>query len=125
MAKRYFTSDHEWIEVEGETATFGITDHAQSQLGDIVFVELPEVGRKVTKGQSAAVVESVKAASEVYAPVSGEVVAANDALAGDPAQVNRDAAGAGWFGRIRLADPSELDGLMSDSEYQAFLGAKP
>ncbi len=125
MAKRYFTSDHEWIEVEGETATFGITDHAQSQLGDIVFVELPEVGRKVTKGQSAAVVESVKAASEVYAPVSGEVVAANDARAGDPAQVNRDAAGTGWFGRIRLADPSELDGLMSESEYQAFLGAKP
>ena len=125
MAKRYFTSDHEWIEVEGDTATFGITDHAQSQLGDIVFVELPEVGRKVVKGQSAAVVESVKAASEVYAPVSGEVVAANDALAGDPAQVNRDAAGAGWFGRIRLADRSELEGLMNDSEYQAFLGAKP
>jgi glycine cleavage system H protein len=125
MAKRYFTADHEWIEIDGDTATFGITDHAQSQLGDIVFVELPEVGRKVAKGESTAVVESVKAASDIYAPVSGEIVAANDALSGDPAQVNRDAAGTGWFGKIRLADKGELDGLMSETEYKAFLGAKP
>jgi glycine cleavage system H protein len=90
-----------------------------------VFVELPDVGRKVEKGQSAAVVESVKAASEVYAPASGEVVAVNDTLTGDPAGVNRDAAGAGWFARIKLSDPGELDGLMSETEYKAFLGAKP
>lgn len=125
MAKRYFTSDHEWIEVDGDVATFGITDHAQSQLGDIVFVELPEVGRKVEKGQSAAVVESVKAASEVYAPASGEVVSVNEALTGDPAGINRDAAGTGWFAKIRLNDPGELEGLMSEAEYKAFLGAKP
>ena len=118
---RYFTEEHEWIDVDGEVATVGITDFAQGQLGDIVFVELPEKGRAVARGDEAAVVESVKAASDVYAPVSGEVVEANGALEGDPALVNGDAEGEGWFFRLRLADAAELDGLMDRAAYDAFV----
>jgi len=118
---RYFTEEHEWIDVDGEIATVGITDFAQGQLGDIVFVELPEKGRAVARGDEAAVVESVKAASDVYAPVSGEVVEANGALEGDPALVNGDAEGEGWFFRLRLADAAELDGLMDRAAYDAFV----
>ncbi len=117
---RYFTEEHEWIDVDGDTATVGITDFAQSQLGDIVFVELPEEGREVAKGDDAAVVESVKAASDVYAPVSGEVVEVNSALDGEPKLVNDDAEGEGWFFKLRLSDPAELTGLMTESAYQAF-----
>jgi glycine cleavage system H protein len=116
-----YTKDHEYIRVEGDVGVVGITDHAQQQLGDVVFVELPANGRKVTKGGEAAVVESVKAASEVYAPVTGEVVAVNSALEGAPATVNEDPAGAGWFMKIRLADKAELDSLMSEAEYAAYL----
>ncbi len=116
----YFTKDHEWIRVEGDTATVGITDFAQAQLGDVVFVEVPEAGRQVSKGGEAAVVESVKAASDVYAPVSGEVAEGNQALVDDPALVNSDPEGEGWFFRLRLSDPSELDGLMDSAAYRAF-----
>ena len=116
----YFTEEHEWIRVEGDTATVGITDFAQAQLGDIVFVEVPEAGRQVTKGGEAAVVESVKAASDVYAPVSGEVVEGNQALADDPSLVNSDAEGEGWFFKLRLADESQLDGLMDAGQYKEF-----
>lgn len=118
---RYFTQEHEWIDVDGAIATVGITDFAQGQLGDIVFVELPEEGRTVAKGDDVAVVESVKAASDVYAPVSGEVVEANGALEGDPALVNGDAEGEGWFFRLRLADEKELEGLMDRAAYDAFV----
>ncbi len=118
---RYFTQDHEWIDVDGSSATVGITDYAQSQLGDIVFVETPEIGRAVTKGGDAAVVESVKAASDVYAPVSGTVTEGNDALEGDPALVNSDPEGAGWFFKLTLANPQELDGLMDGAGYQAWV----
>lgn len=114
----YFTRDHEWIRVEGDIATVGISDHAQQALGDIVFAEVPEAGRKVKKGDEAAVVESVKAASDVYAPVSGEVTEGNPALANDPAIVNRDPAGEGWFFKLRLSDSSELDGLMDEDSYR-------
>ena len=120
----YYTEEHEWIRVEGDEATVGITDFAQGQLGDIVFVELPESGRQVTKGGEAAVVESVKAASDVYAPVSGEVVEANSALDADPSLVNNDPQGEGWFFRLRLADPSQLDGLMDAEAYQAFVDSQ-
>jgi glycine cleavage system H protein len=116
----YFTEEHEWIRVEGDTATVGITDFAQAQLGDIVFVEVPEAGRQVTKGGDAAVVESVKAASDVYAPVSGEVIEGNQALADDPSLVNSDAEGEGWFFRLRLSDNSQLDGLMNADQYKAY-----
>lgn len=116
----YFTQEHEWISVEGDVATVGITDFAQGQLGDIVFVELPEAGRQVTKGGEAAVVESVKAASDVYAPVDGEIVEPNPALGDDPSLVNSDPEGEGWFFRLRLADTSQLDGLMDESAYKAF-----
>jgi glycine cleavage system H protein len=116
-----YTKDHEYIRVEGDVGVVGITDHAQQQLGDVVFVELPAMGKAVTKGGEAAVVESVKAASEVYAPVTGEVVAVNSALEGAPGTVNEDPAGNGWFMKIRLADKSELDGLMSEAEYAAYL----
>jgi glycine cleavage system H protein len=116
----HYTREHEWIRMDGDTATVGITDFAQGQLGDIVFVELPEAGRQVTKGGEAAVVESVKAASDVYAPVSGEVTEANGALADEPALVNSDPEGEGWFFRLRLSDPSELDGLMDAEAYKAF-----
>lgn len=118
---RYFTEDHEWIDVDGDTATVGITDYAQGQLGDIVFVEVPEEGREVTKGDDAAVVESVKAASDVYAPVAGTVIEGNAALADNPALVNEDPEGEGWFFKLTLADTSELDGLMNDSAYQDYL----
>ena len=116
----HYTEEHEWIRVEGDTATVGITDFAQGQLGDIVFVELPEAGRQVTKGGEAAVVESVKAASDVYAPVDGEVLEPNQALADDPSLVNTDPEGEGWFFRLRLSDTSELDGLMDADAYKAF-----
>jgi glycine cleavage system H protein len=116
----YYTKEHEWISVEGDTATVGITDFAQGQLGDIVFVEVPEAGRQVSKGGEAAVVESVKAASDVYAPVSGEVTAGNEALADEPALVNSDPEGEGWFFKLRLSDPSELDGLMDADAYKSF-----
>ncbi len=118
---RYFTDEHEWIDVEGNTATVGITDYAQSQLGDIVFAEVPAVGATLSKGGDAAVVESVKAASDVYAPVSGMVSEGNDALAEDPALVNTDPEGAGWFFKIELDDLSELDGLMDAAAYKAFV----
>jgi len=114
----YFTKEHEWIRVEDDTATIGISNHAQEQLGDIVFAEVPEAGRRVNKGQEAAVVESVKAASDVYAPVSGEVVEGNQAVADDPALVNSDPEGQGWFFKIRLDNPDELDGLMDEGAYR-------
>ena len=116
-----FTKDHEWIRQDGDTAVIGITDYAQQQLGDIVYVELPAVGTQVEAGTEAAVVESAKAASEVYAPVSGEVVAVNEAIAGDPAKVNADPLGEGWFLTVKLADPKALDGLMDEAAYQKFV----
>jgi glycine cleavage system H protein len=118
---RYFTDEHEWIDVDGDVATVGITDYAQEQLGDIVFVELPAAGKALTKGDDAAVVESVKAASDVYAPVAGEVVEANAALEGEPALVNTAPEGEGWFFRLRLVDKSELDGLMDEAAYREFI----
>ena len=114
----HFTKEHEWIRVEGDTATVGISNHAQEALGDIVFVEVPEGGRRVTKGQEAAVVESVKAASDVYAPVSGEVTEGNQAVADDPSLVNSDPEGEGWFFKLKLSDPGELDGLMDEAAYR-------
>lgn len=117
-----YTEDHEWIRVEGATGTVGITDHAQEQLGDIVFIELPEVGRTVAKGDETGVVESVKAASEIYAPVSGEIVEINEALVDAPQTVNTDPAGAGWFYKIRLAEPGQIDGLMDEAAYKAHVG---
>jgi glycine cleavage system H protein len=116
-----YTNEHEWIRVEGDVGTIGITQYAQEQLGDVVFVEVPEVGRKVTKGDSIAVVESVKAASDIFAPVSGEVVEANAALADTPGDVNTEPMGKGWFFRIRLADKGELDSLMDEKAYDAFV----
>jgi glycine cleavage system H protein len=118
---RYYTDEHEWIDVDGHDATVGITDYAQSQLGDIVFAEVPAVGAVLNKGGDAAVVESVKAASDVYAPVSGTVTEANDALADDPALVNSDPEGTGWFFKLTLDDLSELDGLMDGAAYKAFV----
>ena len=116
----YFTDEHEWISVAGDEATVGITDYAQAQLGDFVFVEVPPVGTAVEKGKEAAVVESVKAASDVYAPVSGTVTAANDALTDDPALVNTSPEADGWFFKLTLSDASELDGLMDAEAYKAF-----
>ncbi len=118
---RYFTEDHEWIEVDGDSATVGITDYAQSQLGDIVFAEVPATGATLKKGGDAAVVESVKAASDVYAPVSGTVIEGNGALEGDPALVNNDPEGEGWFFKITLSDTSELGSLMDAAAYKAFV----
>ncbi len=118
---RYYTQDHEWIEVDGDTATVGITDYAQGQLGDIVFAEVPAVGSTLKKGGDAAVVESVKAASDVYAPVSGTVVEGNDALGDDPALVNSDPEGGGWFFKLTLSDAGELDSLMDEGAYKAFV----
>ena len=120
MTKRY-SKDHEWVEVSGDVATIGITEHAQEQLGDVVFVELPAVGKSVTKGGAAAVVESVKAASDVYAPLTGEVVAINDAIVADPAKVNQEAEGGAWFMKVKLANTSELDGLMDKAGYDDFV----
>ena len=117
----FYTKDHEYIRVEGDTGIVGISDYAQSQLGDVVFVELPDVGKALKKGSEAAVVESVKAASEVYAPVSGEVMAVNDKLPDSPGTVNEDPAGAGWFLKIKIADKAELSGLMDEAAYKAFL----
>ena len=114
----YFTKEHEWISVDGDTATVGISDHAQEQLGDIVFAEVPETGRRLSKGQEAAVVESVKAASDVYAPVSGEVIEGNQAVADDPALVNSDPEGDGWFFKLKLDNPGELDGMMDEGAYR-------
>ena len=121
MSAIRFTKEHEWVRQEGDSVVIGITDYAQSQLGDVVYVELPELGRHVEQGKEAAVVESAKAASEVYAPVSGEVVAVNDAIVADPAKVNADAMGEGWFLKLHLADPKQLDALMDDAAYQAFV----
>lgn len=118
---RYFTDEHEWIDVEGETATVGITDYAQEQLGDIVFVELPGVGTMLDKGGDAAVVESVKAASDVYSPITGEVTEANGALEEDPALVNSSPEEDGWFFRLSISDSSELKGLMDENAYKAFV----
>jgi len=118
---RYFTEDHEWIDVDGDVGTVGISDYAQGALGDIVFVDVPEEGRELTKGDEAAVVESVKAASDVYAPVSGTVVEGNAQLADEPALVNSDPEGEGWFFKITLSDTSELDALMDETAYAAFV----
>ncbi|MEG9269147.1 MULTISPECIES: glycine cleavage system protein GcvH [Qipengyuania] len=117
---RYFTDEHEWIDVEGDTATVGITDYAQGQLGDIVFVELPDVGSVIEKGKDAAVVESVKAASDVYAPISGEIMETNDALEDDPALVNTAPEEDGWFFKMTIGDKSEFDGLMDLAAYKSF-----
>jgi glycine cleavage system H protein len=116
-----FTKDHEWVNVDGDIATVGISKHAADALGDVVFVEVPEVGKSVSKGDSFAVVESVKAASDVYAPVSGEVVEANDALSGAPETVNADPTGQGWFARIKVSDAGQLDGLMDQAAYDQYL----
>jgi glycine cleavage system H protein len=121
MANKKYTSDHEYIQVEDGVATVGISEYAQDKLGDIVFVELPEVGKVLSKGQEAAVVESVKAASEVYAPVSGEVVAVNEAIVATPELVNQDPEGGAWFVKIRLSNPRETDMLMSDEAYRDYL----
>ncbi len=117
----WYTKDHEWVRIDGDTATVGITEHAQEQLGDVVFVELPEVGRTVAKAEQAAVVESVKAASEIYAPVGGEVIEGNAAVVEDPALVNRGAEGDGWFFKLRVADAGEAEGLMDRAAYDAYL----
>ncbi len=122
MATTYFTEDHEWLCVEGGVATVGITDYAQEQLGDLVFVELPEVGKAVSKGDAAVVVESVKAASDVYAPADGEITEVNDKLSSDPALVNSSAAGEGWLWKMKLADESQLEGLMDEAGYKAMIG---
>jgi glycine cleavage system H protein len=123
MSKTYFTSEHEWIKVEEEVGTIGVTDHAQSALGDVVFVELPSVGKKVTKGGDAAVVESVKAASDVYSPVSGEVTEANQAIVDQPALVNESPEEGAWFFKVKLSNAAELDGLMDRAAYDAFVAS--
>jgi glycine cleavage system H protein len=120
MTIEKFTKDHEWLRIDGDIATVGITDHAAGQLGDVVFVEVPEVGRKVTAHEAIAVVESVKAASDVYAPVSGEIIAANDDIAAQPALVNEDPHAKAWFFKMRLSNKAELDGLMDRAAYDAF-----
>jgi glycine cleavage system H protein len=119
MTTTLYTSDHEWLAIDGDVATVGITDYAQSQLGDVVFIELPKLGRTLKKAEPAAVVESVKAASDVYAPVSGEVLETNPELASEPALVNSDAQGKAWFFKIKMADKSELGGLMDEAAYKA------
>jgi glycine cleavage system H protein len=121
MADTRYSQEHEWIRVEGDVGTIGITQYAQEQLGDVVFVDVPQAGRKVAKGEACAVVESVKAASDIYAPVSGEVVEANAALADSPGDVNADPMGKGWFFKIKLADKGELAGLMDEAAYNAFV----
>lgn len=115
---KYYTEDHEWIDVDGDIGTVGVTDYAQDKLGDLVYVEVPEVGKTLAKGAESAVVESVKAASEVYAPVSGEVIEVNEALADKPELVNSDAEGEGWFYKLKLSDPSELDKLKNKADYK-------
>ncbi len=121
MSDVRYTEEHEWVRLEGDIAVIGITDHAQEQLGDVVFVELPQVGTEVAKGGDAGVVESVKAASDIYAPVSGEIVEVNQALEDEPAKINQDAEGAAWFMKIKLSDTGELDGLMDDAAYKTFV----
>jgi len=121
MTELRFTKDHEWVRMEDGVATIGISDHAQNALGDVVFVDLPEVGREVAAGEACAVVESVKAASDVYAPITGRVVAVNDRLAEDPATINREPTGEGWFFRIEPANAAEIDALMDEAGYAAFL----
>jgi glycine cleavage system H protein len=121
MSDMRYTKDHEYIRVDGDTGTIGITDYAQSQLGDVVFIELPDVGKQLKKGEEAAVVESVKAASEVYAPVSGEVVAVNQTIEAEPGKVNVDPAGEGWFLKIRFTEEAELAELMDEAAYREFL----
>lgn len=121
MSSKHYTEDHEWIALEGDIATVGISNFAQEQLGDVVYVELPEVGRSVDKREEIAVVESVKAASEIYAPVSGEVVEANGVLEDAPETVNADAEGAGWFFKLKVADASELEGMMDEGAYKAMV----
>ncbi|WP_173931786.1 glycine cleavage system protein GcvH [Chelativorans sp. Marseille-P2723] len=119
MSKTYFTKDHEWIRIEGGTATVGITDYAQEQLGDLVYVELPESGKSLAKGDTAVVVESVKAASDVYAPADGEVTEVNEALSSDPSLVNSAPMGDGWLWKMRITDESQLEGLMDEDAYKA------
>lgn len=121
MAVTKYTEEHEWVRVEGDVATVGITQYAQEQLGDVVFVEVPAVGRKVAKGEACAVVESVKAASDIYAPVAGEIVEGNAALADSPGDVNAEPTGKGWFFKLKLADKAEVDGLMDEAAYEAFV----
>ena len=121
MADVKYTNEHEWIRVDGDVGTIGITNYAQEQLGDVVFVDVPAVGRRVAKGESIAVVESVKAASDIFAPVSGEIVEANGALTDSPGDVNAEPMGKGWFFKIKLANKSELDGLMDEAAYDAFV----
>lgn len=121
MSTTRYTKDHEYIRIDGDTGIVGITDYAQSQLGDVVYVELPEVGKEVEKGGEAAVVESVKAASEVYAPVSGEVIEVNGDLEAAPGTINEDPAGAGWFMKLKITNTAELDELMSEEDYQAYV----
>ena len=124
MSKIFFTEDHEWILVEGDIGTCGISEFAQEQLGDIVYVELPETGSLVTQNDEMAVVESVKAASEIYAPVSGEVIESNEELVDDPARINADAMGEGWFFKIRISDTKELDDLLDKAAYDALTGGQ-
>ncbi|MGK2741473.1 glycine cleavage system protein GcvH [Tepidicaulis sp. LMO-SS28] len=121
MSDIRFTKDHEWVLLDGDTATIGITDYAQEQLGDVVFVELPEIGKTIDQGDEAAVVESVKAASEVYAPISGEVVEVNEDLEAEPAKVNADAMGEGWFVKLKITDEDELEGLMDEDAYAKYV----
>ena len=121
MAEVKYSEEHEWIRVEGDTGTIGITQYAQEQLGDVVFVDVPAAGRKVAKGEAVAVVESVKAASDIYAPVSGEVIESNAALADTPGDVNTEPMGKGWFFRIKISDKGELAGLMDEAAYEAFV----
>ena len=121
MSTIRYTQDHEWIRVEGGTATVGITDYAQQQLGDVVFVELPEVGRKLETGEAFGTVESVKAASEVFAPVDGEVTETNQALVDEPELVNQDPTGEGWFIKVKLTSPSDVEGLMDQAAYDAYV----
>ena len=121
MSDIRFTKDHEWIKVEGDTGTIGISDYAQEQLGDVVYVELPEVGKELAKGDEIAVVESVKAASEVYAPVAGEILEVNSALEDNSGKVNEDAMGSGWFVKIRINDAAELDAMMTEAAYKTYL----
>jgi glycine cleavage system H protein len=117
----HFTREHEWIRLDGDVATVGISDHAQQALGDIVFAEVPQAGKRVAKGEEAAVVESVKAASDVYSPVAGEVIEGNSAIADDPALINRDPEGEGWFFKLKLDDAGEVDGLMDETEYREWV----
>lgn len=120
MSEKRYTEDHEWVSIAGDEATVGISNHAQEQLGDIVFVELPQVGKRIDKGKEAAVVESVKAASEIYAPADGEVTAVNEALTDEPGMVNSDPEGGGWFFKMKLSNPDQLADLMDEAAYKAF-----